>query len=183
MAVANSENAVHRETGLPANQPDLRPIQLKWDGGHVVVTPEDEDRFVKESVWAVGACQQMLAVERMAEQLKTEFFPMVRRWCEDHADRLETCVVALSPTVFMVFVVTKNRKYDFSLSDALADLEMELAQKSWPAEVLQIPDGSTESLQTFFDPEKAILVYERAAQSIVQRFVQRVVGRALLGVR
>ena len=72
------------------------------------------------------------------------------------------CVVSLSPSVFMVFVVTKNQRYDFSLSDSLADLEMDLSKKAWPAEVLQIPDGSTESLQTFFDPEKAILVYGKS---------------------
>jgi hypothetical protein len=141
---------------------DPKPIQLRWDAGNVVVTPEDEDRFVKESVWAVGACQQMLAVERMAEQLKTDFFPTIRNWCEGNAEHIESCFVTLHPGPFMVFVVTKNRRYDFSLSDSLTDLEMKLFEKNWPAEVLQIPDGSQESLQTFFDTEKAFQVHGNA---------------------
>jgi hypothetical protein len=45
-------------------QSSNKPIQLQWNGGAVVITPEDEDRFVKEAQWAVTACQGVLSFER-----------------------------------------------------------------------------------------------------------------------
>ncbi|MCC7424979.1 MAG: hypothetical protein IT428_32305 [Planctomycetaceae bacterium] len=143
-----------------------RPIQLKWDGGHVVITPEDEDRFVKEASWAVSACQNKLALERFVRQFKDDFLVTVHSWCVQQGDRVRGAFVPIDAASHLqVFVVTRLPRYDFTLSQALSDLETRLFEKSWPCDVLQIPDGSMESVQTFFDPERSIQVYGDAAIS------------------
>src|SRR5690349_18750065 len=80
-------------------------------------------------------------------------------WCELHSSRVRDCYVVPGTACINVFVVTAGARYDFDLSDAVADLEMALFEKKWPADVLQIPDAGAESLQTFFDPERAIQAY------------------------
>ena len=139
-----------------------RPIQLHWNGGKVVVTPEDENRFVKEAAWAVSACQSKLAIERYIEQLSAEFFPTVREWCVAHSDRVQAAFVPLPTDHFHVFVVSRSPTYDFELSEPLADLESNLLQKNWPCEVLQIPACDGDALQTFFNPEGSVQVYGEA---------------------
>lgn len=143
-----------------------RPIQLKWDAGTVVITPEDENRFVKESKWAVTACQNQLAAERFVEQFKSEFLARVHEWCQEHDDRVLAAYVALTSQHLQVFVVSRLGRYDFSLSDDVSDLESELFEKNWPCEIVQIPAGSIESLQTFFDPERSIEVYGDAIGTV-----------------
>ena len=56
-----------------------------------------------------------------------------------------------------------HQRYDFELSDPLSDFEMELYKDGWPCEILQIPDGSSETLETFFDTEKSIQVYGKSS--------------------
>jgi hypothetical protein len=144
---------------MPEAKVEPKPIQLRWDDGKVVVTPEDEDRFIQEAGWAVRACQQKLAQDRFVEQFKNEFLLALHGWCESHSDRVRDCYVVPGSAWISVFIVTSAPGYDFDLSDAVADLEMALFEKKWPADVLQIPNAGPESLQTFFDREKAIQVY------------------------
>jgi hypothetical protein len=96
---------------------------------------------------------------RLFAELKFGLMPALRGWCDSHSERVRDCYVVPGTACINVFVVTAGARYDFDLSDAVADLEMELFEKKWPADVLQIPDAGAESLQTFFDPERAIQVY------------------------
>ena len=61
--------------------------------------------------------------------------------------------------MLQAFVVTKSPRFDFSLSEDISALEAELFERQWPCEVLQVPHGGIETLQTFFDPERSIQVY------------------------
>src|SRR5688572_8763935 len=121
------------------NTTERKAIQLQWDGGNVVITPEDEDRFVRESRWAVTACQSALAAERFIDQFKGEFLPRLREWCQQRDQLVRACFVPFPTSHLTVFVITRATRYDFSLSDDLADLDMELFQRNWPAEILQLP--------------------------------------------
>ncbi|HUY32074.1 MAG TPA: hypothetical protein VMV69_04780 [Pirellulales bacterium] len=138
----------------------LRAIQLRWDGPTVVVHPEDESRFVKEGAWAVSACQSKLAAERFVQQFTSEFLTSIRIWCQEHAKSVAACYVPLPTNSNLnVFVVTQSAQYDFGLSEAVAELEFSLFEKNWPSDINQIPAGSMEDLQTFFDPAASIQVY------------------------
>jgi hypothetical protein len=59
-----------------AMNPGLRhkgPVQLRFDGGKVVITPEDQDRFVLAADQAVEACQMMNAGLQLREKFAQEF--------------------------------------------------------------------------------------------------------------
>lgn len=145
---------------------ERRPIQLEWNGGDVVVTAADEDRFVRGSQCAVAACQNGLAAERFVDQFKSQLLRRLRSWCEQHADRVQSCYVPLPPERGVkVFVVTVSQRYDLSLSDALSDLELELDQQGWPANVVQLPSGSPDALRSYFDEAESVQVYGNGSRA------------------
>lgn len=145
------------------------PIQvLNWDDGDVVITPEDEDRFVREAKWAVSACQSALALELFVKKFKQDFLLEVHKWCKKNAEKVQAAFVVPLTNQLQVFVVAKSKRYDFELSDPLSDFEMNLYQNDWPCEILQIPDGSYETLETFFDTEKSIQVYGQSSGPLRQ---------------
>lgn len=137
------------------------PIQLRYNGGQVVVTPEDKDRFVMGSQHAISACQGAVAFDRFVEQFKNDFLRPLYTWCCEHKDSIQACYVPLpfSSSPIKVFMVAKSAKFDFALSDAIADVELEFQEDRWPCDVLQISSGSPEELQVFFDPAQSLQVY------------------------
>ena len=148
----------------PTPSKQTGPIQaLNWDGGDVLITPEDEDRFVREAKWAVSACQSALAVEHFFKEFKQKFLFEIHKWCEQHRDKVQSAFVVPLPNHFQVFVVAKSDRYDFQLSDPLSDFEMEMYKNDWPCEMLQIPDGTYETLETFFDAKNSIQVYGQSS--------------------
>ncbi len=137
------------------------PIQLHYDAGQVVVTPEDQDRFVMVSRQAVSACQNALAGERFLKQFKDDFLGQLHNWCLEQHGLVDQCYVSFSHTwgYIKVFVVAKSAKFDFALSDSIADLEAKLLDLDWPCDILQIASGAPEELQVFFNPEQSIQVF------------------------
>src|SRR5258708_25252478 len=71
------------------------PVQLRFDGGKVVVTPEDQDRFVLAADRAVEACQMMNAGLQLRQRFAEEFLARIFQWCQEHADRVNDCYVAM----------------------------------------------------------------------------------------
>ena len=65
------------------------PVHLRFDDGRVVVTPEDEDRFVLQSGQAVEACQMANAKTHWIEAFKNEYLARSHQWCSEHKDRME----------------------------------------------------------------------------------------------
>lgn len=105
------------------------------------------------------AGQNGLAFERFWLQFVDEFLPAIRDWCQAHMDHVAACYVPFPTDHARVFVVTRSQSYDFTLSEDLTDLEMDLFDKQWPCEILQIPDGPRCHLQSFFGPAASIQVY------------------------
>lgn len=140
--------------------PHKGPIQLHYAGGQVVVTPEDQDRFVLASQHAVSACQNAVLLGRVADQFRTQFLGKLIEWCKSHRDRVRACYVPFPSCgcTIKVFVVARSETFDFVLSDWIADLEVECDSAGWPSDILQIASGLPEELQVFFDPEQSIQV-------------------------
>jgi hypothetical protein len=137
------------------------PVQLHYDCGQVVVTPQDEDRFVLAARQAVSACQGAVVVDRLVNQFKTDFLARLHRWCIEHQASVQGCYVPYPPScgcAIKVFIVARAVAFDLDLSDAIADLELDLDSAGWPSDVLQIATGGLEELQVFFDPEQSIQV-------------------------
>src|SRR5487761_1237910 len=140
-------------TSVPPQTTEPRPIQLTWNGTKVAVSPEEQDRLVNEVQRTFLASQNGLAFERFLRQFTNEFLPAIHQWCQEHHDRVEACYVPFPNDHVRVFVVRRSNRYDFTLSDDLSDLEMDLFEKQWPSEIIQVPRGY---LVTFFDPAAAI---------------------------
>jgi hypothetical protein len=111
---------------------------------------------------AVLACQSAIAFDRFMDQFKSEILAHLCEWCKAHKDLVRACYVPMpfgAPCI-KVFIVGRSERFDFGLSDLIADLEQDRSATSWPCDILQIPSGSPEELRTFFDPGRSILVYE-----------------------
>ena len=136
------------------------PIHLQYDGGQVVVIPEDEDRFVLASRQAVSACQSAVLADRAISEFKTRFLGKLHAWCQDRQNSVFGCYVPFPVAdCFKVFIVAKSNTFDFDLSDSIADLESEFYGDGWTCDILQITSGSDQHLQAFFDPERSIKVF------------------------
>jgi hypothetical protein len=118
--------------------------------------PEDQDRVVNEAQRALLASQNGLAAERFWRQFVDEFLTPIHQWCHEHHDRVEACYVPFPKDHLRVFVVRRSQRYDFTLSEGLSGMEMDLFEKGWESEINQIPRGR---LEMFFDPAASIQIY------------------------
>ena len=109
----------------------------------------------------VSACQHSLAATRFCEQFRNDFLPKLYAWCDEHRKRVRACYIPVSPTAgcIKVFVVTASAKFDFELSDLIAELELEMDRKTWNCDILQVGVFDQTGLETFFDPQNSIMVY------------------------
>jgi hypothetical protein len=137
------------------------PVQLRFDGGKVVVTPEDQNRFVIAADKAVEACQLMDAGLQLRERFKEEFLTRLFQWCQRHADKINGCYVAIRDGTLTVFVIGASGTYDFDLDDPISELEAEMQDKGWSSDIIQLPADDSDSRRTFFDEETSILVYAK----------------------
>jgi hypothetical protein len=137
------------------------PVQLRFDDGKVVVTPEDQDRFVLAADSAVSACQMMNAGLELRRRFTDEYLTRVFQWSQQHADGIQSVYVAFQDVGLSVFVVGSSGEYDFKLDDPISDLEAEMEDKGWTCDIVQLPTGDVESRRSFFDEEKSIEVYAK----------------------
>ena len=148
---------------------ELKPIQLRWGDGQVVVTPEDQDRFVREAKWAVAACQGLLQLETFVKKLQEELLTAVHKWCERNAGRVLACYIPFaSPQVIQVFVIGNGAALDFQLCELTSELESSLEQEGWSTDIVQLPNSSPEMLLSFFDPSRSIQVYGNTSGTQVE---------------
>lgn len=147
-------------TSIPATSKG--PIQLHYSGGQVIVTPEDEDRFVLASRQAVSACQSAFVFERAINQFKSEFLDRLHKWCLEHKSSVRACYVPFpsSGCAIKVFMVARSGEFDFELSDLIAGLEIDCESAGWSCDILQIATGSPDELQVFFDPDQSLQVFD-----------------------
>ena len=149
-------------TPQESSQTKQDPIRLHSGAGDVLVTPENEDRFVMAARRAVSACQSASVCDRFAKQFREEVFDRLLGWCREHGDRVRQCYLPSTDhgDCIKIFVVTKNQRFDFcALSDLVVDLEMEFLQAGWPCDIIQIPAGPPKELRAFFDPDKSFELF------------------------
>ncbi len=138
------------------------PVQLHWSGGQVLVTPEDEDRFVMASRQAISACQGAVILNRALSEFMGSFLAKLHQWCMGQRHTVRACYVPFqSPScAIKVFMLRQSGEFDFELSDAISDLEVELDAAGWPTDILQIAGSSPEEILSFFDPAQSIQVLD-----------------------
>jgi hypothetical protein len=149
---------------MPKSETELRarPIRLHFTDVQtsVIVTPEDEDRFITTAAEAARACQHAqdaLQWKHEFDQLLTQLY----EWCRAHASDVSHAYMAFSPEGLHLFILTRGPGYRFDFDDAVSDLDIKLAERfpRCPTEFLQLPEVPIESLTSFFDPGKALQLY------------------------
>lgn len=140
------------------------PLQLNWNDGErqVVVSPEDEDRFVVTCQDAAEACLQSREVLKWSHTFQ-KVLSFIRNDLDQSIERVMSCFVGPADGHLACFVIAKSSSFDFELAEVLADLEREIAT-AFPdftyIRVQQIPRSTdTEILNTFFDPGKTIQIH------------------------
>jgi hypothetical protein len=134
-------------------------IQLQLSGANLMLAAGDVDRFVRNSPWVLASFRNASELETFIGRFQADFLPHLRRWCEQHHERVRACFVPFAREYLAIFMVTRSKTYDFEFSDPVADLEMDLFEKGWNTCVMQVPLASPESWKSLFDSSQAIQVY------------------------
>lgn len=112
----------------PAMQPrSVSYLKYEDRDGSVVVTPDDEDRFMITVEAAIRACQayHQQAVFRM--QFK-QTLQKVAEWLRAHESHVGQAYVTVRDAGLLFLVVRKQPQYDSGFEDDLTDLDLQIAQ-------------------------------------------------------
>ena len=151
------------ETNLPPSATKgIEPIRLHFQDveTQIVVTPDDNDRFVTTSSEAAQACK----MAQDALRWKPEFEALLKHihdWCAEHTERVARAFLSFSSDGLKLFLLTHGSSYRFDFDDAVSEFDLELDKKfpNCPGEVMQLPETPVESLTSFFDPAKAFQLH------------------------
>jgi len=132
-----------------------KAIRLNWanQNGDILVTPSDENRFCVK----VGKAIEILRQHDRESQFGKQFSVLVKRlaeWINDNGRGSRAFLTAGEGV--LRFVVMRNEvRYDEEITDALSDLELEIANDQDLALIkvntTALPLVSEEALQSFLD--------------------------------
>jgi hypothetical protein len=138
------------------------PVYVHFDDGQVFVTPQDYDQFLNSARPAIEALRRAVDAEAWVKSFFEDYIPHLHRWCQAHADKVSSCFVTLPVGQSIKAYVVVRDDYDRRLGEEIARLELELEDKGWSSDVMQLPAGEEADLQTFFKAEDSIQVYAEA---------------------
>jgi hypothetical protein len=143
------------------------PVQLKAEHGsrQVVITTEQEDRFVMSCANAVEACLRHKS-EKIVRSDIEKMIAHSRAWSAERGERISAAFIGPHESKITVFVVPKSEGFDFDLAEEVAELAHDLSrtyQAVW-SDALEVPGGDDESLRTFIDFETVIPIYGQTAE-------------------
>lgn len=131
-------------------------MQLKWEhrDGNLVVTPNDQDRFVVK----VGKAIEILRQYNRQEQFEKQFDLLIKElvaWLEAHKGRWHRAFLTSGESILRFIVVRQQVKFESDLTDALSDLGVKIANDT-DLELIRLstralPLVSEEALQSFLD--------------------------------
>lgn len=126
----------------------------------VVVSPENQDRFVMTCERAIEACR----LSESRNIFKSDIEKMVlhcQEWALAHAKSIRAIYVGPQEFHVIAFVVPVSDHFDFDLAEKVAELAHELTKK-FPAarpDAIEVPGASADNLQRFVNLEEALLIY------------------------
>jgi hypothetical protein len=134
------------------------PIRLDFKSvEHIVVVPEDEDRFMTTVREAAIACKNAQDEKKWKEGFD-EFLIFLRGWCNSHKNKVAKCFVQIGDGILNVLICTHKDEYDFDFDDDVTELDLAIIAKfEWAVvEVMQLPSNTADSN---ISKDKAIQVY------------------------
>ncbi len=128
--------------------------------GRVLVTAQDEDRFIVTCAQAVAACKMHISQKVWFGELDA-LLVTVRDWATQNASQVRAVYASPREGHIVLFVVPKSKQYDLDLGTKLTDLDVALSQQFQviEAEVMQVPGNTAEELATFVNVDAGKQVY------------------------
>jgi hypothetical protein len=138
-----------------ANEGEVIQLDARNVGGRVTVTPEDENRFVLRVGEAIAACQQVKADEQARDRFNF-LLNRLGKWVLDHAAEVREAYVTTRDGSLCFLVVHSTPAYEEAFQDALAELDIELANDRdirFHVDVMSLPPASKEAMRSFLSSE------------------------------
>jgi len=140
-----------------ASRPDVVHLDIRGKGKSVVVTPDDQDRFMLKVEKAIGACQLLMTIEAGMQRFSL-LLKRLGEWVSKRTDS-ESAWLSLRDGQMLFLVVRKSASYDPRFEDELSSLELEIANDAdlgmIPMSTMAMPRASQEALCSFMDPSVA----------------------------
>jgi hypothetical protein len=136
------------------------PVQLSYQDGQVIVTPEDQDIFFISAARATEACREAVRNDERISHFKEGFIVPMRNWCEKNKHAVSACYLALPESaVLPVYVIGAGEQYDFDLAEELAKMSREFDSKGWAVHASQIPLCGQDILEGYFSLDESLQIY------------------------
>jgi hypothetical protein len=132
-------------------------LQLRWDmkEGLLIVTPEDQDRFVIKVRRAI----ELLKLAGRADEFQKQFGLLLRllaQWLRERKKRVEKAFLTYRDGALSFVVVRSEAQYDDDFEDAVSDLDFGIARDAdldlIKMDAIALPPTSDTALQSFLDP-------------------------------
>jgi len=150
------------------NHSDTDPIQIDHNDGErqVIITPENQDRFVMTCAKAVEYCE----LSNSFNIFKSDLLKLMEHcaaWAGKNKDRIREVFVGPHEYRVGVFVIPQSEHFDVELAERVAELSHEIG-RAYPAvraEAIEVPGHSKESQRCFVNTDKMTPVYGPASKS------------------
>jgi hypothetical protein len=149
------------QVGFMPAQISTKYVRLNWEdkGGVVVVTPRDENRFAIQLSKAIDALQRADQETQFREQFNL-LLSVLGEWIKSHDDVGQAYLTLRNGSLAFV-VVQKAKEYNAGLQDALAELDLRIAQDDdlnlIELNTIALPLVADAALELFLDPRLKLI--------------------------
>lgn len=143
---------------MPARTLQSRPLQLHYrrKNKQVVVTPDDQDRYVLTVEEIIRACQVVERAFAFGQQFEC-LLEILAGWLLNHRKDIADAVITMRDAGLLFLIIRKEKAYDPAFEDALTNLDVEIAQDEAldliRLSVLSLPKASHDAIESFFSPK------------------------------
>jgi len=142
---------------------DFEPIRLCFEEGkrEVVITPEDQDRFMTTVNAVIEACKAQEDEKRFCFQFMSLLRDPLARWIKEHADAIHSAYLTIrEPGILFLVALRPEKANDSDLEDSLTELDVSVANDPnydlVSMSVFSLPYVNEESLLQFLNPKLAL---------------------------
>ena len=143
---------------MPPKIAKTRPLQLtyKQSKREVVVTPEDEDRYVTtvdEMIQSYGMSHLAISLQNELTRRFTELTRHCATWLQNHDSKVKSAHLTMRDAGFLFLVVRNTKPYDREFEEQLTEFDLRIARdekfEMFNLSVLALPCTSQENIDSF----------------------------------
>ncbi len=110
--------------------------------------------------YAEATTREAIKKQESYERFDNEFLRPLYKWAKENSASVQGCYIPPPAGAVEVYVIGRAEEYDFDLGDAVADLELMLADRDWWVHTMLIPrPADLDGLWSHFDYDNALEVY------------------------